>query len=36
MWLSDDPPWDPEILENVKELGWRLEDLRTRFGTVTE
>lgn len=28
MWLSDDPPWDPEVLENIDELAWRLSELR--------
>lgn len=28
MWLSDDPPWDPEVLENIDELAWRLGELR--------
>jgi hypothetical protein len=32
-WLSDDPPWDPEVLEHIDELAWRLGDLRTGFGT---
>ena len=28
MWLSDDPPWDPDVLENVEELSGHLEELR--------
>jgi len=28
MWLSDDPPWDSEVLENIDELAWRVGDLR--------
>ncbi len=28
MWLSDDPPWDREVLENIDELAWRLGELR--------
>lgn len=28
MWLSDDPPWDPEVLENVEELAGHLQELR--------
>lgn len=28
MWLSDDPPWDSEVLENIDELAWRLSELR--------
>ncbi len=28
MWLSDDPPWDSEVLENIDELAWRLGELR--------
>lgn len=32
-WFSDDPPWDPDVLERIDELAWRLDDLRTGFGT---
>jgi hypothetical protein len=28
MWLSDDPPWDREVLENIDELAWRVSELR--------
>ena len=28
MWLSDDPPWDSEVLENIDELAWRVGELR--------
>jgi hypothetical protein len=28
MWFSDNPPWDPEVLENIDELAWRLSELR--------
>jgi len=28
MWLSDDPPWDREVLDNIDELAWRLSELR--------
>lgn len=27
MWLSDDPPWDREVLENIDELSWCLGEL---------
>jgi hypothetical protein len=28
MWLSDDPPWDREVLDNINELAWRHAELR--------
>lgn len=34
LWLSDDPPWDPDVLEHVEELAGRLDELRSRFGTL--
>ncbi len=28
MWLSDDPPWDRDVADNIDELAWRLGELR--------
>lgn len=33
-WLSDDPPWDREVLDNIDESGWRLSELRSHHGRL--
>ncbi len=29
-WTSGNPPWDPDVLERIDELAWRLPELRAR------